>query len=93
MLGLLHLYTVHSANPGVTEPLHNSTLNVVLKLLVRCLFNSAAQMQITNAAIISLELWILMQQECNHLVPRVDPPAQVAAEVPFKPSATMLDAV
>ena len=24
-----------------------------------------------------------MQQECNHLVPRVDPPAQVAAKVPL----------
>jgi len=90
---VLHLYTAQPAHPGATEPLHDFTLNVVLKPLVRCLFSSAAQMQITNAAIISLELWILMQRECNHLVPRVDPPAQVAAELPFKPSATTLDAV
>ena len=76
--------------PLSTEPLCDSTLSVVLNPLVRCLFSSSAQMQIINVAIISLELWVLMQRECNHLVPRVDPPAQVAAEVPF---ATMLDAV
>ena len=44
MPGLFHLYTTHSVYPGATEPLHDSTSNVVLKPLV----SSALQHQHNN---------------------------------------------